>query len=741
MSVADPERIDQSALRQAQARVMRRLDRLRRALRAHLIVEGMFWVVGAVFAAVLVSLLLDRWLRFDPPTRWVLLALALAGIAYVVYRRLIQPLRVPLEYLDLAELLDRRAPGVGQQISNVLQLPDLLTAEDHASASMVQASVLDCAQALDRRDLDGTLNRQRRRKLLGEVGVLLGLALGFAVLAPDVTELWARRWLAGSPVRWPQQTYLSVQGVGDDGVLMVPRGELALVQIDAAPEFEEQGDGRFSVAGRGKTPLVVESTAVPKSVPPQGVSVSYRLSDGSKRRGNAEQFDETRFRYELPPLAEPATMHLTGGDDWLGPILIEPIDRPAVRSLEISALRPGASQPETIRVGEGTSQLLFLPKTQLELTLVADAPLSAADALNTGQPASGWSRQDERTYQLAWTMSESMALEFRLRGQRGELLSKPYFLAIGLLKDREPRLTIRAAGVGRRVTPVARLPLFVRANDDFGLGNLALDWELASIREGKQHVETEQLPLADLTPPDENTELLTQFEYDNELALSDTGLVAGNVLKLRGVATDASALGEQTGHSRWLQFQIVTPDELFYEILMRQREQRAQFAEALESAKAQAKGLAELDGTAALPGLARSQQVINRRVWKVANQLSASLVEMTLNDLANEQARDNLQSAIITPLETLHADLLSRLRAEIDAVGRGGQVAEDKRAEAQALADQSVEVMESILAQMALWESFIDVINQLRHIVEQQSDILKDSEEMQQERTESLFVE
>lgn len=740
MSIAEPEKRELLELRQAQRGVARRLDRLRRLLRLHLAVEGAFWVVAATFAAAVASLVLDRFLRFEPATRWVLLALVFVGIAYVTYRYLLRPLLLPFGYLDLAELLDRRAPGVGQQISNVLQLPELMASADHASPSMIRSTVIQCAQALDRRDLTDTLNRSRRRGLLAAIGVLLGLVIGFCVLAPDVAGLWARRWLAGSAVRWPQQSYLNVLGLSDDGVLLVPRGELAIVQFDAQPKFAEDFAGRWKLAGRGE-PLLVESREAPASTPPESINVSYTLSDGTERRGSAEQFDAARFRYELPPLAEPAAMHVTGGDDWFGPITIEPIDRPGVRSLQITARRPGSTESETIRVGEDASQLLFLPKTELALTLVADAPLESAEVLDKGLPVSGWQRQDERTYTLAWTMAESLALEFRLHGRRGGLLSKPYFLAIGLLKDREPRLTIRAAGVGRRVTPVARIPLSVRANDDFGLRTLVLDWELTSLREGNQHVETEQLPLEDLAPQTAADEVLTQFEYDNELELADTGLVPGNTLKLRSIATDACALGSQTGSSRWLQFQIVAADELFYEILMRQREQRANFAVALESAKGQAKILTALASAEPIAGLTRAQQVINRQVWNVTNQLSASLVEMTLNDLANEQARESLQSAIITPLEKLHSDVLAKLRVAIDGVAEGGQVSDERRAEAQALADQSVAVMQSILDQMALWESFIDVINQLKHIREQQAKILSESEEMDKQRTESLFVE
>src|SRR5262249_17437162 len=156
-----------------------------------------------------------------------------------------------------------------------------------------------------------------------------------------------------------------------------------------------------------------------------------------------------------------------------------------------------------------------------------------------------------------------LALEFRLVGKRSGLVSKPYFLAVGLLKDREPRLTIRSSGVGRRVTPTARIPLSIRAGDDFGLASLTLDWELTSSENEKPKVENKQVQLEQFAPQD-GAPARTEVELENELELRESGLAPGNSLKLRSMATDNCALGTQTGHSRWLAFQIVAPDELFY---------------------------------------------------------------------------------------------------------------------------------------------------------------------------------
>ena len=100
--------------------------------------------------------------------------------------------------------------------------------------------------------------------------------------------------------------------------------------------------------------VVVESDEAPQSTPPDEVHVAYTLADGSQRRGSATQFDASSFRYELPPLAEPAELEITGGDDWLGPIVIEPIeyDDPEMECHKFVAHAAGSDGPYMKSPGE-----------------------------------------------------------------------------------------------------------------------------------------------------------------------------------------------------------------------------------------------------------------------------------------------------------------------------------------------------------------------------------------------------
>src|SRR5215211_5974055 len=99
-----------------------RLSALRRRLRWQLALEGLAWIAGLALVLAGLSLVVDLIVRFSLSTRMVLLAIALGAIVYVAWRRLIQPLRLPLVDLDLAEIFNRRHPGVGERRATVLQL-------------------------------------------------------------------------------------------------------------------------------------------------------------------------------------------------------------------------------------------------------------------------------------------------------------------------------------------------------------------------------------------------------------------------------------------------------------------------------------------------------------------------------------------------------------------------------------------------------------------------------------------
>ena len=374
MSIALDTRGILETLRPRREAVRHRLAAVRRRVRARLLLTGLAWTWGAMFLFAALSLAVDWLLRLSLPARLALDAAGGVAIALIAYRRLISPLLFHLDDLDLAAVIDRRCPGVGQRVASVLQLPSLLEDRVLASPSMVRAAVIEHAQALDQADLWSAFDRGRHRRAWLLL-VLTGAATaGFIYALPRVSALWARRWLMASHERWPQRNYLALAGLDDDGRLLAPRGESVTIEVDAQPQFIPGKHG-WLLFGRGE-PLLVRSPSRPAGQTPESVSIRYRSDDGVlDRQGNFTHYSGGDFRYEIPQIAEPLELSIAGGDDWFGPVRIEPIDRPTVESLAVIARRPGHDQPQTHTADSADSQLLFLPDTELELRLTSSVPL------------------------------------------------------------------------------------------------------------------------------------------------------------------------------------------------------------------------------------------------------------------------------------------------------------------------------------------------------------------------------
>ncbi len=366
---------------------------------------------------------------------------------------------------------------------------------------------------------------------------MLVVPLLCAVAWPHSASIWARRWLLADNVRWPQANYLALVGLADGNRLLTARGDGLVLQLTAAPDFQPVEWG-WLLAGRGE-PLLVEGQEPPRCVVPEQVSVRYRFVGGPSKQGNFTHFEGADFRYELPPLVEPVELMIAGGDDWFGPVLIEPIDRPALTELKLISHPPGTEAVDVHVIGAADEPLMFLEETGLELQLMATEALSRAEVQTKDEAPEALEPLDERTFRLRWTMAQPRTLELRLVSAVSGLVSRPYFITVGLQHDREPRLTLRASGVGRRVTPQARVPLSIHATDDFGLASLSLELERTELAGDKPQTTSKNWQLENFAD-EQATALPGSVDRAPELPLADQLLSPGMSIRVRAAAWTAA---------------------------------------------------------------------------------------------------------------------------------------------------------------------------------------------------------
>jgi hypothetical protein len=734
-----PDSLEPGSLRQEQALLRAQLARTRRALRLQMALEfALDAVAGAVlYGAILVGL--DAWLRLGLTTRQVLLWVSLANLATTLVIFSLPRLRAArLDDLSLAMTLDRFRPGTGQEVADVLQLPEQLEdARGMASPALVRLAVRRASESLAAANWRAYWNRRRTAiRTLALLAAVL-VPVGFALAAPSAARLSVARWLGGSNERWPQKTYLSVAGLGDRDRLLAPRDEPFTVEVRAdLPDLEARGAG-WSVSGRGE-PLAIRRKPEPPAIP-EAVRLRERTAEGAIRDAVMTAIGPGRFRHELPPSSASSTFELAGGDDWLGPIRVERVDRPSLEAVRLRVRDPGSADGAFRTIEDTRQHLIFLPDTELELTLVGTEPIARTRVdVHPGAPPS-LARLDPKSFAARWTLREATTLEIQLTSDGTGLASKPTFLSLGMLKDREPRVTLRAQGVGAHVTPVATIPLTLAATDDLGLAALRLQVErtVAGSGEKADPVTTRQTVPIPLAADGGRAILDHQARHDVDLQASPPPI--GAVLRLQAEADDRCARGAQVGRSGVLHIQVVSPDELFYEILIRQRAERARFVAAFDATEKQGPTLSGTPSSDDYTNVARSLHLGTRQLDQIAARIADSLQEMKLNQVGSPKSHRLLQEGVIDPIRALNSGPVSEFRAVLQSLASNGPRTQADPEKARRLHGEVVARMKTILDQMSQWESFVDVVNQVAEVIKMQQNVLKATEKARESRTQEVF--
>ena len=706
-----------------------RLARFGRHVRLHLAVEGAAYTVVAALSLGVLTLVLDRWLHLSLPARGVLLSIAVCALIYLAWHRVLKPLLRRIDPIDLAAAIDRAGAARSREadgsrrsgavlavapcVASVLQLPDLLHSSFAPAVDIVETAVQRRHRELGRVRFDRYIDRRRGLLCVAVVLVALLLPALWARVDGDTAGLWFRRWFLASNEGWPQSTHLRVHGVVD-GRIIVPRGEPFVLRVEATE------------AAR---------------VVPDTVTLRIETAEAKPTTAAMKVFGANDFRYEFPSVYAPLIVRVSGGDDEAGPVRIEPVDRPHLTQIELSAHHPKDTNPQSFSLVGRDADLAFLTLTRLALTLRASAPLADVRMSTTPDGLEPFTRVDDRTMTLAWTHTQAVQLQFTLIGREAGLWSRPIAITIGLKLDREPRVDIRVRGVRERITAAATIPVSVVVRDDFGVATVSLG------------IRTEPPPdlppdqRADAPPPGESRTVSLAGPFDHvsekfleipsEVNVSALKPAVGTLIYVSGRATDACYEGAQTGESRARPFRVVEDEELFREILLRVQSDRSRLHKMLRAAEGLRDSLDALVSADEAVSVGRRHRLIQQQVHSIQRSLSASGTEIRLNRLGSFQMHELLADGVIGPLRELHDGTMTQQRRDLERLSRTvDQAGVDRVVENQELI---VDRLKQVLRQMKQWDSFVDVVNQLNEVIKLHNRVWEQTKEYKEKAVEDIF--
>lgn len=711
-----------------------RLRELRRLIRWALVVRAVSILVMATIVLCIFSFAVDRTFRLSLAGRVVAQTVLALSLIWVGWRYLLHPLITRLTDPVLADLLEKRFPSLYDRFRSALEFlrdPALLS-NDSGDASRadiglllkreVVREALEDAKALDVKEVIHTPNVASA--LMAAVASL-AVTTVLAVVLGGTVDLWFQRNVLFRDVEWPYRTRLFVENFPDD-----PRGA-------GIP----RGDGlTIRVRAEGEVPDRVR------------IRVSYEnetLQSNIAREGGAT------FVHEQAEVTEPFTFTVEGGDFRSRPHTVYVKERPEVETILVRLEYPphtveGKAPVETL---EGDIGELPVPEgTTVHVEGTASKELRRAWLDAEGRDiALDVSSAEPRRFSGTYLPDKGSTVTVHLEDREGVPPNQWFRFVVTPVPDRLPRVLVRTEGVGSMITPAARIPLHLRATDDYKVVATGIEHKIREIVDGGQDSVDGRESCPPLVAPGPRVTQETAWE------VGPLAIVPEKRLEVRVFAVDNDGLnGPKTGYAATQSFLVVTPERLGEEFLRREEEQRRQLERVIEAerivrdstyrlidASWKLEGALSTDVRKEMVALARTERQLSRQVGSIAGAMRLLRDEMQNNRVGELEEAERLMNSIIDPLVEIAEERLP------DASTRFGRIRElgapvERLEQGLALAQELesiIQSMEAVLTHMKRLEGFTEIVNRMRDIIKIQGQSEQEAVKTYRREVDSILEE
>jgi len=349
---------------------------------------------------------------------------------------------------ELARLIARRYPGLGDRLLGVVELQQQVEAADTLSPRLRAAAMQRVAEEAERRSLDEALPVSRQKPWSLAVLALMLTAGAALVFAPKAGMSSLKRWLMPlSPS--PRYTFTSLEGVPER--MPVPQGEAFSVTLRLAKDSE------------------------------------WRPASGAARYGRQDpvyaELDGDRYRFDFPAQQDPAVLRIEIGDARHA-ITVTPTLRPAIRKVFASIDHPAYLQLPDREVDLGSGVLSAVQGSKIQVTV--DATRDLASARYGPLVKDGSEGGEEGAMSLASTAARTPKIEV---GEEGFALPIEWTDVLGLagetgfkvrvdsLADQAPGIYIQGLPRQHVMLPEETVDFEVLSEDDFGIQKIGIEWK------------------------------------------------------------------------------------------------------------------------------------------------------------------------------------------------------------------------------------------------------------------------
>lgn len=724
--------------------VARKVSLLRLLVRGYVAVEGAAAVAIAVGAAFWLALAID-WL-FEPSPAWrvVIGCVAAGAIGYVAWRWFFARLFARLSDSNLALLLERSFPHIEQSLVTTLQAGRRGEVVTPQQSELLAITSSVATERLSRVRLGQVFRYGPLLWKIVAAVALLGSIVVFATANADAYHFWLARMRLSTEL-WPRRVQLAVVGFNE-------AANERVVNVARDDDFQFE---------------VLASLTEGHEAPDQ-VEIRYQLADGRRGRDTLTQIGHAvpgqdlvqKFRYEFKNLSADITFDVIGGDHRIRDLRLHVVERPQIVGTALECEYPAylgwspRSVPFTGRteVPQGTTSLCHVE---------VNKPLRAVSIYDPDSQQSftaDISGDDSRrfSFPLGTAMTDRVLL-IDLQDTDGVGNREPYRLMIAAIADEVPDVAVQLRGIGSAVTPQATIPLVGTIVDDHGVEQAWIEGETETHPPQRRPLptsvyaqrESAELGRFDLTAIDPATgERLLLLEPGERITLA--------VKAQDGYDLEAEP---HVGISQRFVLDVVTDSQLRSLLEKRELGLRQRF-EAIHEKMISTRDLLgridlppteESDDDRAaridrdklrISGIQQSVTQIGHETLGIAEGFDGIVIELANNRIATEELNQRLSHDIADPLRVVSAELLPELDRRVQLVtGALDEAAgvDTTLAAAVIQADLVVEEMQRILSRMLELESYNELVELLRTIVQEQQQLNEETKVRRREKLRSLL--
>ena len=712
-------------------------------------------------------------LEMPRSARVVLLLSVGVFVTFITVRSLHERLSRELPDESLALLIEKHHPELGERLMTSVQLASNRPGDSTYSRSLFESVRREAAELSDNIDIQRVFNWKPLIQKGGIALVMLAGVIIFGIAKPSGLSLAMKRLLLATDDPWPRRSSLEMVGV-----------EVPIISFsdsdDSSPQetrLIEFVDKELRLARGGSATLRIRAKAE-DSVVPEVCTVRYVSESGNRGQANMRRVGRVRDGYQYfaldgPPLdgiSEDVMLTIVGLDDRLADFSVIAVDPPGITDLTLDCYYPqylrepgnGSKQPDRIvgfapglRIKEGTNLDIVGESTKplSEVAIKLKGSNDDSEILTADIDPDGIhfriSLNDFREPQTLMILpvdkvSISAAAPFR------------YFL--GVLKDQPPEVNLNLLGIGGAITPFAKIPFQGSAKDDYELKRTELALTSAT-NENAPPV----LRNIEVRAEDDTYKSLVDLR---ELSSNDTmaTLKPGERLNLFAEASDRYDLGaDHTTRSDLYGLDVVTPDQLLGRLERRELGLRGRLEQSIgeirqlrdvlnrvskddwqrksvpESATANLQGQDNIERAEALRVLRIQQSSLQasktrEEVTGIAAALGDIILEMENNRVDSVDRRDRISLKVKAPLEMLVEDGLLELQRRIDnlsLVAKNPETGPQVAANAVEQAEEVLLQLEAILESMLDLESYNEILDYLRDLIDREEKLIEDTKEEQ----------